>query len=99
MISAWDVFYLSSGVLTTAVGFPVAAVFIKKVRTRAIFWSSVSGFAGTILFYFLEKSEFFRAIEPRFMSESGVGFILYGIVSAFIGYFFGLTGKKDHIHN
>ncbi len=97
--SLWDVFYLSSGVLTTAVAFPVAAVFIKKVRTRAIFWSSVSGFAGTILFYFLEKSEFFRAIEPRFMSESGVGFIFLGIMAAVSGYGLGLLTdiKKKEI--
>lgn len=87
--SLWDIFYLSSGILTTAVALPVASVFIKGVKARPLLWSSVSGFTGTILFYFLEKSETFHSIEPAFLKDSGVGFILFGIVSAAMGYIFG----------
>jgi len=87
--SLWDIFYLSSGILTTAVALPVASVFIKKVRARPLFWSSVSGLLGTTLFYFLEKVPFFRGLEPDFLLNSGVGFIFFGILSASAGYGFG----------
>jgi len=88
--SLWDIFYLSSGILTTAVAFPVASVFIKRVESRPLLFSSVGGLAGTFIFYFLEKMAFFHSIEPVFLSDSGVGFILYGIFSAILGYYLGI---------
>lgn len=87
--SLWDIFYLSSGILTTAVALPVASVFIKRVKATPLLWSSVAGFTGTIVFYFLEKALFFRNIEPEFLLNSGVGFIFFGIASAISGYFAG----------
>lgn len=84
--SLWDIFYLSSGILTTTVAFPVAAVFLKKVKRSPLFMSSIFGFAGTVLFYFLEKSNVFTSFEPGFLKNSQVGFILYGVASAIIGY-------------
>ncbi len=88
--SLWDIFYLSSGILTTSVAFPVAAVFIKKVKKRPLFLSSLLGFFGTVIFYFFEKSIFFLSFEPGFLKNSGVGFILYGIIFAITGYVTGL---------
>ncbi len=96
--SLWDIFYLSSGILTTAVALPVASVFIKRIKARPLLWSSIAGFAGTVFFYFLEKSTYFRSVEPDFLSESGVGFILYGIAAAIIGYSIGFITKPGRIN-
>jgi len=99
--SLWDIFYLSSGILTTSVAFPVAAVFLKRVKKHPLFLSSLFGFSGTILFYFLEKSVMFKSIEPSFLKNSGVGFILFGIISSFIGYISGtfVKSKKQILKN
>ena len=93
--SLWDIFYLSSGILTTAVALPVASVFFKRIKSKPLLWSSVAGFAGTVFFYFLEKSAYFRSVEPEFLSESGVGFIFFGIFSAISGYFAGNIFKSQ----
>lgn len=84
--SLWDIFYLSSGILTTSVAFPVAAVFIKKVKSRGVLYSSLCGFIGTILFYFLEAKGFLIGIEPGWLQESGLGYILWGMLLAAAGY-------------
>jgi SSS family solute:Na+ symporter len=85
--SLWDIFYLSSGILSTSVAFPVAAVFIKKVHPRGIFYSSLCGFTGTVLFYFLEAKGRLDGIEPVWLRESGLGYILWGMLLATAGYF------------
>lgn len=85
--SLWDIFYLSSGILTTSVAFPVAAVFMKKVKAGGVFWSSVFGFCGTILFYFLESKGLLNSIEPQWLLESNLGYILWGMGCAVLGYF------------
>lgn len=87
--SLWDIFYLSSGILTTSVAFPVAAVFIKKADPRGVFWSSIFGFFGTILFYFLETRGMLNSIEPDWLLGSNLGYILWGMAAAVLGYFFG----------
>jgi Na+/proline symporter len=84
--SLWDIFYLSSGILTTSAAFPVAAVFIKKVKSRGVFYSSLWGFVGTILFYFLEVKGFLIGVEPGWLQESGLGYILWGMLLAAAGY-------------
>jgi len=90
--SLWDIFYLSSGILTTSVAFPVAAVFIKKVKSGGVFWSSVFGFSGTIVFYFLESRGVLSSIEPGWLLKSNLGYILWGMCFAILGYF---IGKKQ----
>jgi Na+/proline symporter len=91
--SLWDIFYLSSGILTTSVAFPVAAVFIEKVNRTGVLWSSIFGFCGTILFYFLESGGVMNAIEPGWLQQSGLGYILWGMVLAAIGYGLGATRR------
>ncbi len=83
--SLWDLFYLSSGVLTTAVAFPVAAIFWPRVRRRAVVYSSAAGFAATVVAYFLESHGLLAAVEPAWLAETGVGFILWGMVAALAG--------------
>ena len=90
--SLWDIFYLSSGILTTSVAFPVAAVFMKKVNRKGVLWSSIFGFCGTILFYFLESGGCLNGVEPQWLLESGLGYILWGMASAAVGY--GLGNRR-----
>ncbi|MCP4147416.1 MAG: sodium:solute symporter family protein [bacterium] len=92
--SLWDIFYLSSGILTTSVAFPVAAVFIKRVNQKGVLLSSIFGFSGTILFYFLETKGFMQAIEPAWLLASNLGYILWGMLFAVIGYLAGFLSMK-----
>lgn len=80
--SLWDIFYLSSGVLTTAVAFPVAAVFLPWATTRMVTWSSAAGFAATVTAYYLEVHGPLTALEPAWVAGSGLGFILWGSLAA-----------------
>ncbi len=83
--SLWDLFYLSSGVLTTAVAFPVAAIFWPRIRPRAVVYSSAAGFAGTVGAYFMESRGLLTAVEPAWLAETGVGFVLWGMMAALGG--------------
>ncbi|NKB88228.1 MAG: hypothetical protein GKS06_08415 [Acidobacteria bacterium] len=83
--SLWDIFYLSSGVLTAAVALPVAAVLWTWATTRMVEWSTSAGFAGTITAYFLETYGPLNAAEPAWLAGSGLGFIVWGVVAALVG--------------
>jgi SSS family solute:Na+ symporter len=83
--SLWDVFYLSSGVLTTAVAFPVAAVFLPWATGRMVTWSATAGFTGTAGAYFLEVYGPLTGLEPAWLAGSGLGFILWGAAAALVG--------------
>jgi SSS family solute:Na+ symporter len=83
--SLWDIFYLSSGVLTAAVAFPLAAVFLPWATTRMVTWSSAAGFIGTVATYFLETYGPLTALEPAWVAGSGLGFILWGSLAAAAG--------------
>ncbi len=87
--SLWDIFYLSSGILTAAVAFPVAAIFIPKVRERGVAASSLAGLGGILLAYFLETYGPLKGWEPAWLAETGLGFILWGILAAAAGYLAG----------
>ena len=90
--SLWDIFYLSSGVLTTAVAFPVAAVFLPGASGRGVTWSAAAGLGGIILAYFLETRGPLRSLEPAWLAEPGLGFILWGLAAAGVGYALGSRG-------
>jgi len=96
--SLWDIFYLSSGVLTTAVALPVAAVFLPWAGRRLVVFSSVAGFAGTVVAYFLESRGALAALEPAWLAATGVGFILWGAAAALAGAAVGaLAGKWGQV--
>ncbi|MFQ5744191.1 MAG: sodium:solute symporter [Acidobacteriota bacterium] len=83
--SLWEIFYLSSGILTTTVAFPVAAVFLPWAKPRAVTWSAAAGFTSTFVAYFLESRGLLAALEPTWMAASGLGYIVWGIVAATLG--------------
>ena len=92
--SLWDIFYLSGGILTTTVAFPVAAVFYKDINSKGVFFSVVFGFTTTILAYFLQSAGILAEIQPDWINASDLGYILWGILLAGIGYLFGLIRSK-----
>ncbi len=91
--SLWDLFYLSGGILSTAVAFPVAAVFLPGLSPRAVVWSSRAGFAGTAIAYLLEAHGPLASLEPAWLAGSGLGFILWGLAAAALGFLIGHSWK------
>ncbi len=83
--SLWDIFYLSSGLLTTTVFLPVTAVFIKSLRTPEVNRSIVLGFLATVVFYFMEAHGLLHGLEPAFIARTGLGYILWGFIAALAG--------------
>ena len=73
----WDIFYLSSGILTTTVFIPVIASFFKNVSKLEINISILSGLILTLFFYFLEKHGSLAKIQPDFISSTGLGYIAW----------------------
>jgi Na+/proline symporter len=82
--SLWDIFYLSSGILTTTVAFPVAAVFLPWATPAMVTASAAAGLTTTVVAYFLEAGGYLAAWEPPWLAASGLGYILWGIGAAVI---------------
>ncbi len=80
--SLWDIFYLSSGLLTTTVFIPVIAAFRKEVHAHQVYAALISGLVATILFYFLEKNGWLASLQPAWMAETGLGYIVYAFLVA-----------------
>ncbi|MEQ8663057.1 MAG: hypothetical protein RLW62_19755 [Gammaproteobacteria bacterium] len=92
--SLWDLFYLSGGMLTTAVALPVAAVIWRGASARGVAWSSAAGGSATGAAYLLERTGYLAAIEPAAVAESGLGFVLWGIAAALAGYAAGSAWRR-----
>lgn len=80
--SLWDIFYLSSGILTTTLFIPMMALFIQNTTRRQVQISAMVGFTATLLFYFLETRGVLGAIEPAWLAETGLGYILWGLMAS-----------------
>jgi len=89
--SLWDIFYLSSGILTTTVFLPVITSFREKTKCIQVQLAMIFGFSVTIIFYFLEKSGILSTIHPVWLQKTGLGYILWGLFAAIIGWFLGLA--------
>ena len=87
--SLWDIFYLSGGILTAAVAFPVAAIFIPGANRRGVTWSAFFGLTGTTVAYFLQAGGILQTIQPEWLNATDLAYILWGIFSAVIGYLLG----------
>lgn len=89
--SLWDIFYLSSGILTTTIFIPVIGMFLPGTGRKQIAFSTILGFIGTIVFYFLESKGLLRAIEPEWLISTGVGYIVFGFLCGLAGF---VAGRK-----
>ncbi len=87
--SLWDIFYLSSGILTTTVFLPVIASFLKSTKLIQVKLAIYVGFITTFIFYFLEKNGFLNEIEPAFLLDTELGYIVWGFLFSLIGFISG----------
>lgn len=87
--SLWDIFYLSSGILTTSVFLPVLGAFLPGTTARQVKWSIFAGFTGTLMFYLLESRGYLAGIEPQWLAQTQVGYILLGFLCALLGFLAG----------
>lgn len=94
--SLWDIFYLSSGILTTTVFLPVVGSFFKSTRTTQANRSIVVGFAATLCFYFLESRGLLAGLQPQLIQETGLGYILWGFLCALLAFFSGRFGNQKN---
>ncbi|HID38850.1 MAG TPA: sodium:solute symporter family protein [Calditrichaeota bacterium] len=93
--SLWDIFYLSSGILTTTIFIPVIASFIPGTRQLQIKLSVLFGLSATLIFYFLESRNLLVAFEPDIFSKTGLGYIIWGFLFSAVGFFMGIFGRKN----
>ncbi|MCK4894843.1 MAG: hypothetical protein KAT07_12785, partial [Calditrichia bacterium] len=93
--SLWDIFYLSSGILTTTVFLPVITSFLPGTKKLQVNLAIIFGFTATILFYFLEKRGGLLHFEPAFLQDTGLGYILWGFLAAVVGWTVGLAKFND----
>lgn len=92
--SLWNIFYLSSGVLSTSVAFPVAAVFWRRASARGVTLSSLCGFGGTCLAYLVQALGGLDRVQPAWLSATGLGYILWGGLAALAGYWIGAWTER-----
>ncbi len=97
--SLWDVFYLSSGVLSTAVAFPVAAVLWPRASRRGVLASSLAGFGATVVFFFLVKAGALAGAQPQWLTDSGLAYIVWGGLAAAVGYGLGAASEPATPHS
>ncbi|MCK6602547.1 MAG: hypothetical protein L6Q77_12070 [Bacteroidetes bacterium] len=91
----WDIFYLSSGLLTAAVAFPVLGLLLPGVKAKGVQFSSWAGLLGTTTGYFLQKEGLLVKFIPAEWLSTGLEYILFGLIVAAIGYLVGRNGREN----
>ncbi len=91
--SLWDIFYLSSGILTTTVFLPVIGSFFKSTKPLQVQLAIILGLLSTLIFYFMESRGMLGAIQPQAISETGLGYILWGLLFSAAGFIGGRYWK------
>lgn len=64
--------------------FPVATVFLPWATSRMVTASATTGFVATFAAYFLEAGGYLAGLQPAWLTESGLGYILWGMGAAAI---------------
>jgi Na+/proline symporter len=80
--SLWDIFYLSSGILTTTVFIPVISTFIPSTKKMQVYLSIIFGLVGTLIFYFVLR-------DVNFLFNTGLEYIVIGFIFSLIGFYIG----------
>ncbi|MBL7995613.1 hypothetical protein JNM05_09600, partial [bacterium] len=93
--SLWDIFYLSSGLLSTAVALPVLATLSKRIPGEAVFYSSILGFACTVVFYFNSAYAWVPLSMNAVMRDTGLEYVVYGIIGAGVGFAVGYFLRSE----
>lgn len=84
--SLWDIFYLSSGILTTTIFLPMMAIFLPKTKSQQVQAAIITGFIGTLLFYFLESHGYLKTVEPQWLAATELGYILWGFLASLLAF-------------
>jgi solute:Na+ symporter, SSS family len=87
--SLWDIFYLSSGILTTTVFIPVVSSFLRGTKPIQVKLAIICGLVSTLVLYFLESRGLLKGIEPAFIAETGLGYIIWGFLCSLAGFIAG----------
>lgn len=93
--SLWDIFYLSSGLLSTTVALPVLTALNKKIPKHAAFFSSLSGFVCTVFFFFNEKQQWIELSFGPAVKETGLEYLVFGMIGATVGFIAGYFFDSD----
>ena len=93
--SLWDIFYLSSGVLTTTVFLPVIGSFRAATTRRQVSLSAVAGFTATLVFYYLESHGFLAALRPASIGSDPIIYIVFGFLASAIGFWAGAWHREQ----
>lgn len=80
--SLWDIFYLSSGILTTTVFIPVISTFIPGTQRMQVYLSILFGFFGTLISYFVLK-------DVAILFNTGLEYIIVGLIFSLLGFLIG----------
>jgi len=80
--SLWDIFYLSSGILTTTVFVPVISTFLPGTKKMQVYLSIIFGLIATLIFYFVLK-------DVNLLFNTGLEYIVIGFFCSLIGFFIG----------
>ncbi len=91
--SLWDIFYLSSGILTTTIFIPMVAMFRPNSTKLQVEAAAITGFISTFVFYFLEKNGWLSRFEPAWLASTGLGYIVFGLAASFAAYWVSKTLK------
>lgn len=91
--SLWDIFYLSSGILTTTIFLPMLAIFLPNTKPQQVKAAIVTGLVATLVFYFLENRGLLASIEPAWLSATGLGYILWGFMASLLSFI--MVGQLD----
>ncbi len=84
--SLWDIFYLSSGVLTTTLFIPMMALFRKNTPAKKVRNSAVTGFVATIVLYFLESHGVLAGLQPEWLQQTGLGYIIWAFILSYLAF-------------
>lgn len=84
--SLWDIFYLSSGILTTTLFIPMVALFKRRSTKRQVQSAAVAGFVSTLVLYVLESRGMLSDFQPDWLSGTGLGYIVWGLGISLAGY-------------
>jgi Na+/proline symporter len=86
----FDMYFLSSALLSATTAVAVFSVFSKKTTTLSAYLAIILGTVGTFLFFFLEKSELLFWL-PGWLTDSGLAYGVIGLAMAVTGIAVGIV--------
>lgn len=78
----WDLYYMSSGVLSAGVGVPVFAMFWKRANFKGAFLGSAVGGFSAVPLFFVETYVFNHSYSPQWLASTWLG---YAVVAVALG--------------